>query len=110
MERAYERICIIKPSSLGDVIHSLPVLSALRGAYPEAHISWVVAPANASLLVGHPQLDEVLIFDRSAWGRLGRLPKTTVEVAGLVLTLRRRRFDLVLDLQGLLRSGLLTLA
>jgi lipopolysaccharide heptosyltransferase I len=110
MERTYQRICLIKPSSLGDVIHSLPVLAALRSSNPDAFISWVVAPANASLLRGHPLLDEVLIFDRRAWGRLGRLPKTTVEVAGLVRALRRRRFELILDLQGLLRSALLAFA
>ncbi len=72
MARRYERICIIKPSSLGDVIHSLPVLAALRQACPEAYIGWVVAPASASLLVGHPQIDEVLLFDRRGWGRLRR--------------------------------------
>lgn len=110
MARTYRRICLIKPSSLGDVIHSLPVLSALRLAYPEAHISWVVAPANASLLAGHPQLDEALIFDRTSWGRIRRLPRSAVEVAGLVRTLRRQRFDLAVDLQGLLRSALVAFA
>ena len=110
MDRTYRRICLIKPSSLGDVIHGLPVLAALRGTYPEAFISWVVSPAYASLLEGHPMLDEVLLFDRAAWGRLGRLPLSVAEVARLVGTLRRRRFDLVVDLQGLLRSGLLAFA
>lgn len=110
MERSYKRICLIKPSSLGDVIHSLSVLAALRESYPEAFISWVVAPANASLLEGHPMLDEVLIFDRTAWGKVGRLPKTAVEVAGLVSALRRGRYELVIDLQGLIRSALLTFA
>ncbi len=110
MEKDYRRICVIKPSSLGDVIHSLPVLAALRDAYPEAYIGWVVARANASLLTGHPLLDEVFIFDRAAWGRLGRLPRSAVEVGGLVKTLRSRRFELVLDLQGLLRSALLAWA
>ena len=110
MAQRPQRICIIKPSSLGDVVHSLPVLAALRRAYPEAFISWVVAPAYASLLGGHPQLDEVLLFDRAAWGRLRRLPRSAVEVAGLVRTLRSRRFELVVDLQGLLRSSLLGFA
>lgn len=107
MDKSYERICLIKPSSLGDVIHSLSVLAALRSAYPDSFISWVVAPANASLLEGHPMLDEVLLFDRTAWGRWGRLPKTGVEVGALVRALRRRRYELVVDLQGLLRSALL---
>jgi heptosyltransferase-1 len=110
MARRFERICIIKPSSLGDVIHSLPVLASLREAWPEAYIGWIVAPASASLLLGHPQIDEVLLFDRAAWGRLSRLPRTIVEVAGFVRKLRSRRFDLVVDLQGLLRSALLGFA
>jgi lipopolysaccharide heptosyltransferase I len=105
--RQAERICIIKPSSLGDIIHSLPVLKALRSTYPEARVSWVVAPAYSSLLKGHPDLEEVLIFQRDAWGRLVRLPKTALEVARLVGQLRSRRFDMVIDLQGLLRSALL---
>lgn len=107
MGQSYKSICLIKPSSLGDVIHALPVLAALRGSFPEAFISWVVSPAYASLLEGHPMLDEVLLFDRSAWGRPARLPKTALEVARLVRALRARRFEVVVDLQGLLRSGLL---
>ncbi|MFQ5892898.1 MAG: lipopolysaccharide heptosyltransferase II [Nitrospinota bacterium] len=110
MTPSYRRICILKPSSLGDVIHALPVLAALRRTYPTAFISWVVVPAHASLLVDHPELDEVLLFDRAAWGRLPRLPRSIVEVASFVRALRQRRFELVVDLQGLLRSGLMALA
>jgi hypothetical protein len=60
------RIVLLKPSSLGDVVHSLPVLTALRRRFPLAHIRWVVNQAYADLLHGHPDLDEVLTIDRDA--------------------------------------------
>src|SRR5947209_1189936 len=102
------RIALIKPSALGDIIHSLPVLTALRHRYPDAHISWVVNRGYAPLLEGHPDLNEVLPFDRklSRAGLLGRLNN----YGRFVGALRERRFDLVIDLQGLFRSGLMALA
>ena len=60
------RIALIKPSALGDVIHTLPVLSALRRRYPQAHLTWIVNRNYADLLRGHPDLDQVLPFDRHA--------------------------------------------
>lgn len=105
---APERIVLIKPSALGDIVHALPVLSALRSLYPAARITWVVNRAYESMLRGHPDLDATLPFDRGA-ARSGFF-------AGLrswtrfVRNLRAERADLVIDLQGLLRSGLLTLA
>jgi lipopolysaccharide heptosyltransferase I len=101
-----ERIALIKPSAVGDIVHALPVLSALRNRFPNAHITWVVNQSYAALLEGHVDLDDILTFDRGAGKRswLGG-------VRSLIQTLsaiRRRRFDLVIDLQGLLRSGLMT--
>ena len=61
---AAERIALLKPSALGDIIHSLPVLTALRHRFPHAHITWVVNRAYEPLLLGHPDLDETLPFDR----------------------------------------------
>jgi lipopolysaccharide heptosyltransferase I len=99
------RIALIKPSALGDVVHALPVLTALRRRFPQAHLTWVVGSAYAPLLRGHPDLDEVLPFERRAdWLRGARAH------ARFFLELRRRRFDLVVDLQGLLRSGLMAAA
>jgi lipopolysaccharide heptosyltransferase II len=105
---APRRIVLIKPSALGDIVHSLPVLTALRARFPQAHIAWVVNRAYQPLLEGHPDLDETLTFDRAAaragWLGAGRA------LAGFLGTLRNRRFDLAVDLQGLLRSGLMSLA
>src|SRR5262249_24568819 len=100
-----ERVCLIKPSSLGDIVHALPVLSSLRGRWPKAHIAWVVNRGLRGLLDGHPLLDEVIPFDR---GRLGFGPRGLLTFARFLRDLRRRRFDLVIDLQGLLRSGIMT--
>ena len=94
-------IALIKPSALGDIIHSLPVLNALRLRFPQAKITWVVNQAYAPLLDGHPDLDEVLPFDRKNGWRAFPL---------LLCELYRREFDLVIDLQGLLRTGLMTAA
>lgn len=100
-EVAARRVCLIKPSALGDIVQTLPILGALRSRFPEAHLSWVVKREWAELLAGHPHLDEVILFGARdglrSWGRL-------------LADLHGRRFDLVLDLQGLLRTGLLTAA
>lgn len=109
-QREFERILIIKPSSFGDVIHALPVLNGLRERYPRARISWLVANSCAGLLEGHPALDEAIRFDRKRYGLLGRNPWASYEFAEFVRWLRERRFDLVVDLQGLFRSGFMASA
>jgi len=108
--RDYKRILIIKPSSFGDVIHTLPVLNGLRQRFGDAHISWLVSTACSELLKGHPALDEIIPFDRKHYGRIGRSWRATLDFIRFVRELRERKFDLVLDLQGLFRSGFLTWA
>ena len=102
------KILIVKPSAIGDVVHALPVLNLLRRRYPAAHVAWLVTPACAGLLDGHPQLDEVIRFDRKRFGHAWRDPKAMVALAAFHRDLHRRRFDLVIDLQGLFRSGWLS--
>lgn len=102
------RIALIKPSSLGDLVHTLPVLTALRHRFPDAHLAWIVNDSFEPLLAGHPHLDATLPFPRSS-GRAGVLSLVR-HVGAFVGRLRREAFDLVIDLQGLLRSGLLSLA
>lgn len=108
--RPPRRILIIKPSSLGDVVHALPVLAGLRAAYPAAHIAWLVGRTFAPLLEGHPLLDEVIPFDRRRYGRMLQSGTVAAEFLRFVHQLRQSRFDLVVDLQGLLRSGVLSWA
>jgi lipopolysaccharide heptosyltransferase I len=92
------RILIIKPSSLGDVVHALPTVNLIRKRFPDAHISWLLNDALASLLKHCPIIDEVIGFPRH---RHAKLP-------AVMGRLRQSRFDIVIDLQGLLRSGLMT--
>ena len=101
------RVCVIKPSSLGDVVHAFPLLACLRRHWPDARISWVVNRGLRSLLDGHPDLDEVIPFDRD---RVRFRPGAIGAVGRFVADLRAREFDVAVDLQGLLRSGLMTAA
>jgi lipopolysaccharide heptosyltransferase I len=102
------RIALIKPSALGDIVHSLPVLGALRRRFPQSQITWVVNKSYESLLAGHPDLTDTLAFDRGAFKK--GLWNSTRYAVSFAAELRRRRFDLVIDLQGLLRTGLMCLA
>ncbi len=98
------RILLVKLSSFGDVLHALPTLEALRDANPSAHLTWLVEAAYAPLLSGHPALDEVWVAPRLRPGELwsGSNPAT---LRRLVQQLRARPFDLVVDVQGLLKSA-----
>ena len=101
------RVCLIKPSSLGDVVHAFPLLACLRRHWPEARISWVVNRGLRSLLDGHPDLDEVIPFDRN---QIRVHPSVIGSLGRFLFDLRRRRFDVTIDLQGLFRSGVMTAA
>ena len=100
----HPRILLVKLSSFGDVLHALPTLEALREAYPSAHLTWLVEAAYAPLLSGHPALDEVWIAPRLRPGEFfsGSNP---ARLRRLVQQLRSRAFDLVVDVQGLLKSA-----
>jgi len=95
------RICVIKPSALGDVVQSLPLLPVLRERFPNASIPWVINHEFADLLEGHPLLHELLHFHRRGGA---------TNYWQLLQDLRQRQFDLVFDLQGLMRSGVMTAA
>src|SRR5205814_8811110 len=73
--------------------------------FPDAQISWLVTPACSGLIENHPLLHEVILFDRRRYGQSWRDPKSLFGLTTFARDLRRRNFDLVLDLQGLFRSG-----
>ncbi len=102
-----KRVCIIKPSSMGDVVHAMPILAALRSRWPSAHLAWVVSRPFKDLLEGHRGLDELIVYDR---GRRGVDPSGIASMASLLGRLRRGRYDLTIDLQGLFRSALMVAA
>jgi heptosyltransferase I len=109
-ENPPQRILIIKPSAIGDVVHALPVLNLLRRRWPDAHVSWLITPGCRGLLEGHPQINELIPFDRNLFGRSWKSLSAAREMLRYFHSLRDHKFDLVIDLQGLLRSGLLTWA
>ena len=104
----YKNILIIKTSSLGDVIHALPSAVALRRLYPQAKISWLVNRPFADILIGNPVLDEVIIIEQQRFTR-GSLSERYAYFKTVRRDLKARQFDLVLDLQGLLKSSILAL-
>ncbi|MDR2006941.1 MAG: glycosyltransferase family 9 protein [Acidaminococcales bacterium] len=103
--KAYRNILVIKMSALGDIIHALPSLYALRRLYPGAGITWLVEPQFAAILPGMPYIDEKFIFHKNTLKKLPFLGKIAF-LRQLRADLHRRRFDLVIDLQGLFKSSL----
>jgi lipopolysaccharide heptosyltransferase I len=103
-----QRIAILKPSAIGDIAHALPVATGLRQRFPNAELTWIINDTYRPLLESHPDLDDVISFDR-ARGRSGWFGSIS-SFCSFLRQLRRRRFDLIIDLQGLLRSGLMAQA
>ena len=100
------KILIIKPSSLGDVVHALPAVAWLRRRFPAASISWLVNEEYAGLVGTSPDVDAVIPFRRKRWGKL----RHAGEFIRFLRSLRVGKFDVVIDLQGLFRSGFLALS
>jgi len=106
-----DRILLVRLSAMGDLVFASPLIAALRRLRPQARISWLVRPEYAAVLDRHPDLDDVIPCPIGDWQRLwrgGRLPALLRDIGRLRRELRSRRFDLAIDLQGLLKSGLLT--
>ena len=103
------KILVVKPSAFGDVVHSLPFLNALKTRYPRAEIHWVVARGIHEILEDHPMIDRLWVIDKNRWKRPGNMAGTCREIRRLAGKLRQENFDVTVDLQGLLRSGIITL-
>ena len=95
----FRRVCIVMMSAVGDAVHVLPVVNALKRHAPGVHITWILQPGPASLVRGHPAVDEVLLFDRArGWSAFADIRRA---LAG-------RRFDLAINLQVYFKAGLVT--
>jgi lipopolysaccharide heptosyltransferase I len=105
-----QRILVFKPSAIGDVVHTLPILNLLKRRWPKAKVSWLITPICAPLVEGHPQVDEVIVFNRKRYGHAWRSPTASLAFYRFIQGLRERRFDWVVDFQGLFRSGWMTWA
>lgn len=106
-----KKILIIRLSAIGDVLRALPVLHTIRHNFPRSYIAWAVEEPAQDLLLHHPQVNEVLIVPKKAWGSLlksGRMVRLCREISSFVRTLKSKQFDLVIDFHGLLKSGLIS--
>jgi len=104
------KILVVKPSSLGDIVHSLPFLNSIKTCFPKAEIHWVIAKGLEGLLECHPMVDKLIIINKDMWKKLSRTTATIKEIKQLLKDIRNERYDLAVDLQGLLRSGIITMA
>jgi len=105
----FSRILLIKPSALGDVVHTIPVLVKLRARYPNARIDWLITPENADIVRCHPALSNVVLFARRDFSKRGRRWRALVSFFDLLKQIRRAKYDLVIDMHGQLRSAFFAL-
>lgn len=94
-----DNICIVMMSAVGDAVHVLPVINALKRANPKTRITWVLQPAPATLVRGHRSVDEIIIFDRA---------RGLAAFSDVAAELAKRRFDLVINLQVYFKAGIVT--
>ncbi len=100
-------ILIIRLSSLGDVLMSVPAVRAIRRLFPDAHISWLVEGSVAGILARQDFIDEIIFFPRSALVRHlkgGHLPTTAYILKDFMKKLRERQYDIIIDLHGIAKS------
>jgi heptosyltransferase I len=107
--RDFRNILLIKLSAVGDVVHTLPVLNKLRRRYLAARLDWLTTPGIAELLQHNPAISNVITFDRDEWSAPWRLAPYA-SAARLIAQLRAAQYDLVIDLQGQLRSAVFAFA
>jgi lipopolysaccharide heptosyltransferase I len=101
------QLLIVKLSSIGDVVHTLPAAAVLRRSLPDARISWVVERRAAAILKDSPVIDNLIEIDSTTWRKRVLQPGTAAEVRAALRTLRTRP-DVALDFQGLIKSGLIS--
>lgn len=97
-------ILIVKLSSIGDIIHTLPAAAAIRRALPEAHISWVAEARSAEILRGCPVIDDLIEIDTRSIRAKVR-DKVLAEISRQARSIRQRKYDVAVDFQGLIKSG-----
>jgi lipopolysaccharide heptosyltransferase I len=106
------RILFIKLSAIGDVVQTLPALEAIKKLYPDSEITWLVEEAAAGILEGHPLIGKLLISKRKEWTAMLGRPRSFMRgvkgIAGFLRDLRSVQYDIAVDFQGLLKSGVLT--
>ena len=105
----FSRILLIKPSALGDVVHTLPVLVKLRARYPRAQIDWLITPENAEVVRYHPALSNVVLFARRDFSKRGRRWRAFLSFFDLLKQIRNAKYELIIDMHGQVRSAFFAL-
>ena len=107
-----DSILIVKLSAIGDVVHSLPLLEVLKENFPMTRIDWLVEEDASQILEGHPAIDRMIVSRRKTWQKnavkVSEYGAVVKEAIRFLREIRAEKYDLVIDLQGLLKSGLLT--
>lgn len=91
------RVLIVLLGAIGDVVRALPLIGRIRRVWPGVHLAWAIEPKSKSVLDNHPWVDQTIVYDRS---------RAPLSFAPFLLAIRRGRFDLVLDLQRHIKSGM----
>lgn len=102
------KFLIIKTSSLGDIIHSFPVISYLKQKFPNCIIDWVAEEQCAELIESHPHIDKTLRINTKSWRKSLLSRQTWQEIAAFRKKIQKENYDCIFDLQGNIKSGLLT--
>jgi heptosyltransferase I len=105
LESAGPNILVVRLSSMGDLIHTLPALAALRRRFPDARIDWLVEARHREVLRDNPDVNALIEVDTLGWRRRLLAPRTWREIRATIVKVRERRYDFVLDLQGTLKSA-----
>ena len=95
-------VCIVMLSAIGDAVHVLPVANALKRAWPDVRISWIIQRTPRTLVEGHPAIDELIEYDRRRRGL-----RSWTNFADLAHYVRGQDFDLALALQVYLKAGII---
>ncbi|HEY7817931.1 MAG TPA: lipopolysaccharide heptosyltransferase I [Vicinamibacteria bacterium] len=98
-------ILVVRLSSMGDLVHTLPAVAALRSRFPDARIDWLVEARHREVLRDNPDVNDLIEVDTLGWRRKLFSPRTWRDIRGSIAKVRERRYDLVLDLQGTVKSA-----
>lgn len=103
------KVLIVKTSALGDVIHAFPVVAYIKSRFPDAQIDWIVEEQCSELVRAHPDIHRTLTVKTKAWRKAPFSSQTWQEIRSFRKMLREEKYDCIIDLQGNIKSGLLTM-
>lgn len=103
-----KKILIVKPSSLGDVVQTIPAVRCIKKAMPDSKIYWVISDKFKDVVAMVDAVDMIFEIKRESWGRFLCLPKTIFEIFRFIFKIRSEKIDICIDFQGLFRSGIIS--